>query len=133
MEDQFVGNLALVLIEDGKVAEEYFHGCRNYHRSRIQGFQVASVSKWVTAFGVFKLVQDGKVDLDTPIDDYLTRWHLPESEFDNREVTIRRLLSHSAGLVDDLGYDGFDPGERIQTIEESLTKACRFRLCRGRS
>lgn len=122
IEDQYVGNLALVLIEDGKVAETYFHDVETTI-DRNTGFQVASVSKWVTAFGVFKLIQDGKVDLDTPIDDYLTRWHLPESEFDNREVTIRRLLSHSAGLVDDLGYDGFDPGERIQTIEESLTKA----------
>ena len=67
-----------------------------------------------------KLVEQGQLDLDKPIDDYLTRWHLPESEFDNRKVTIRRLLSHSAGLVDDLGYNGFGPIETIQTLEESL-------------
>ena len=70
-----------------------------------------------------KLVEEGKLNLDRPIDDYLSRWQLPESEFDNRKVTVRRLLSHSAGLTDGLGYEGFGPDEQVQTIEESLTKA----------
>ena len=35
----------------------------------------------------------------------------------------RRLLSHTAGLTDGLGYSGFEPGLPIQPIEESLTKA----------
>lgn len=65
----------------------------------------------------------GKLDLDTSVDYYLTRWHLPESEFDNSKVTVRRLLSHSAGLDDDLGYDGFGPNDYVQTLEESLTNA----------
>lgn len=69
------------------------------------------------------MVEQGKLDLDKPVDDYLTRWHLPESDFDNKKVTVRKLLSHSSGLIDDLGYDGFPPNETVQTIEESLTKA----------
>ena len=120
--EEFVGNFAMTIIEDGKVSKDFFYSIDepvNEHTV----FQVASVSKWITSFGVLKLVEQGKLDLDTPIDDYLTRWHLPESEFDNRKVTIRRLLSHSSGLVDDLGYSGFTPDQTPQTIEASLTKA----------
>lgn len=42
-------------------------------------FQSASLSKWVTAWGVMALVQDGKLDLDAPVSRYLTRWTLPRA------------------------------------------------------
>ncbi|MFY0605929.1 MAG: beta-lactamase family protein [Cyclobacteriaceae bacterium] len=122
LEQEFVGNLAMAIIEDGKVSKNFFYSIdKPVDENTV--FPVASISKWVTSFGVMKLVEQGMVDLDRPVDEYLTRWHLPESEFDNSKVTVRKLLSHSSGLIDDLGYDGFPPGERVQTIEESLTKA----------
>jgi len=118
---EFVGNVAMVLIEDGQVSKDFFYSVdKPVDKNSV--FPVASISKWITSFGILKLVKQGKLDLDKPIDDYLTRWKLPESEFDNRKVTIRRLLSHSSGLIDDLGYSGFAPNETIQTIEESLIK-----------
>lgn len=120
--EEFVGNVAMTLIENGKISKDFFYSI-DEPVNEYTVFQVASVSKWITSFGVLKLVEQGKLDMDTPIDDYLTRWHLPESEFDNRKVTIRRLLSHSSGLVDDLGYSGFTPDQTVQTIEASLTKA----------
>ncbi|EAS19579.1 beta-lactamase [Flavobacteria bacterium BBFL7] len=120
--DEFVGNFAMTIIEDGKISKDFFYSIdKPVDKNTV--FQVASVSKWVTSFGIMKLVEQGKLDLDKPIDDYLTRWKLPKSEFDNSKVTIRRLLSHSSGLVDDLGYEGFAPNEKIQTIEQSLNKA----------
>ena len=60
---------------------------------------------------------------DAPIARYLTRWSLPESTFDNDGVTLRRLLSHTAGLTDGLGYNGFAPGAEVQSLEASLTHA----------
>ncbi|MFT6357275.1 MAG: CubicO group peptidase (beta-lactamase class C family) [Paraglaciecola sp.] len=120
---EFLGNCAMVLIENGEVANEHYFSVDNQAINDQTVFQVASVSKWVTAFGVLKLVEQGKLDVDKPIDNYLSRWHLPDSDFDNKKVTIKGLLSHSSGLVDDLGYDGFDTDEPVQTIEESLTKA----------
>jgi CubicO group peptidase (beta-lactamase class C family) len=65
-------------------------------------------------------VQEGKLDLDAPVDRYLTRWRLPQSEFNREGVTLRRLLSHTAGLSLS-GYPGFQPGEPLPTIEESLS------------
>lgn len=122
IDNEFVGNFAMTLIDNGQVSKDFFYATdKPIDESTL--FPVASVSKWVTSFGVLKLVEQGKLDLDKPIDEYLTRWHLPKSEFDNKKVTVRKLLSHSSGLIDDLGYNGFAPNETIQTIEESLTKA----------
>lgn len=116
------GNLAFVLIEDGRPAVEQFVSIgRPVDRDTL--FQVASLSKWVTALGVMTLVESGRVDLDAPVDTYLKRWKLPPSEYDNREVTVRRLLSHTAGLTDGLGYLGFAPGQPLQSLPESLTQA----------
>jgi CubicO group peptidase (beta-lactamase class C family) len=85
-------------------------------------FQTASLSKWITAWGVMALVEERKLDLDAPVSTYLTRWTLPESKFDNNKVTVRRLLSHTAGLTDGLGYAGFEPGAAVQSLEESLKR-----------
>ena len=86
-------------------------------------FQVASLSKWITAWGVLTLVESGRLDLDRPVDDYLTRFQLPAHSFGAEKVTVRRLLSHTAGLTDGLGYGGFEPGQQPQTLEESLAQA----------
>ncbi|MBI3221405.1 MAG: beta-lactamase family protein [Bacteroidetes bacterium] len=119
---QFVGNFALAVIDHGTVEKEKFYSAgKPVDRNTI--FQVASLSKWVSAVGIMKLVEEGKLDLDAPVSKYLTRWKLPSSEFNNEEVTVRRLLSHTAGLTDGLGYSGFETGTPVQSIEQSLTKA----------
>ena len=116
------GNVAFVLIENGKVFDEHFTSVgQPVDRNTL--FQVASMSKWITAWGVMTLVEAGTLDLDAPVSNYLTRWSLPKSEFDNDGVTVRRLLSHTAGLTDGLGYGGFAPGQPVQPIVASLTRA----------
>jgi CubicO group peptidase (beta-lactamase class C family) len=85
-------------------------------------FPTASMSKWITANGVMNLVQEGKLDLDRPVSDYLTRWQLPQSEFDNDKVTVRLLLSHMSGLTDGLGFGDYGPEETVPALEESLSR-----------
>ena len=115
------GNAVFAVIEDGSV-----HGVHAVSVGEVVDvntvFQTASLSKWITAWGVMALVQQGKLDLDAPVGTYLTRWALPESKFDNNKVTVRRLLSHTAGLTDGLGYAGFAPGAAVQSLEESLKR-----------
>jgi CubicO group peptidase (beta-lactamase class C family) len=119
---QFVGNFAMATFQNGAIEFEKFHSAgKPVDRNTV--FQVSSLSKWISAFGIMKLVEDGKLDLDAPVSKYLTRWQLPASQFNNDEVTVRRLLSHTAGLTDGLGYSGFEPGTPVQPIEQSLTKA----------
>jgi CubicO group peptidase (beta-lactamase class C family) len=122
MDKQFVGNFAMAIFKEGIVEHEKFHSAGEpVDRNTV--FQVSSLSKWISAFGILKLVEDGKLDLDAPVSKYLTRWQLPASAFNNDGVTVRRLLSHTAGLTDGLGYSGFEAGTPVQTIEQSLTKA----------
>lgn len=122
VDNQHKGNAAYALIENGKVAETYFVSVGNAVDER-SVFGVASVGKWVTAMAVMRLVELGKLDLDAPVSRYTKRWQLPESEFNNDLVTLRRLLSHTAGIEDGLGHNGFAPGEPVQPLTEHLTLA----------
>lgn len=116
------GDVVMAMIEGGAVHDEFLYS-PDQAVDRSTAFQVASLSKWITAWGVMALVEEGRLDLDTPVNDYLTRWKLPAGAFDNDAVTVRRLLSHTAGLTDGLGYAGFAPGTPVQSLEASLTRA----------
>lgn len=119
IEEQNRGNTAFVLIERGEVVGEYYGQSENgVDRNTL--FPTASFSKWITAWSVMSLVDRGKIDLDAPISTYLSRWKLPESQFDNDQVTVRRLLSHTAGLTDRLGFADYSADEEIPSIEQSL-------------
>ncbi|MEM6913469.1 MAG: serine hydrolase domain-containing protein, partial [Pseudomonadota bacterium] len=122
VESEHVGNLSFVLIENGEVSGEFNFSSGDAVDGR-SVYQVASLGKWLTTWGVMSLVDDGSIDLDAPIADYVTRWTLPTSEFNADGVTVRRLLSHMAGLDDGLGYDGFDDQADVQTLEASLSQA----------
>lgn len=61
-------------------------------------FEIGSVSKWIAAIVVMKLVDQGKLDLDRPISAYL-----PDYRKDTGgKLTLRRLMSHSSGLPNDV-------------------------------
>ncbi len=122
IESESNGNAAFTLIESGNVFAEHFSSVGE-PVDKNSLFQVASLSKWISAWGVMTLVESGEIDLDAPVTDYLTRWTLPEGKYDSEEVTVRRLLSHTAGLTDGLGYMGFESASDIQTLEASLTRA----------
>ena len=115
-----VPGAAIAIIEDGQIVLQKGYGYANLEKGRMittkTGFNIGSISKSVAAWGVMKLVQEGKIELDAPVEKYLTRWHLPESEFDTDEVTIRRLLSHTAGLSLHCVSAG-PPYDKLPTLE----------------
>ena len=61
--------------------------------------RVASVSKLVVGVGVMKLVEAGKLDLDSDVSTYLG-WPLRNPAFPDRPVTLRMLLSHTSSVRD---------------------------------
>ncbi len=63
------GNTALVLIEDGAIFAEYYSATAD-SVDRNTVFSAASKSKWIAAWGVMKLVEERKLDLDRPVQDY---------------------------------------------------------------
>ena len=93
---------ALAVIEDGEIAAVRTYGYADKASERAMTeetrFSLQSISKSLAAWGVMALVEDGRLDLDRPVDDYLMRWRLPATSFERRLVTARRLLSHHAGI-----------------------------------
>lgn len=121
-----LGSASLVLVQGGKVAGKYGFGVADAEtQSPVETdrtlYQMASVSKAVTAWGVMKLVEEGKLGLDEPVMRHLKRWRFPGSDERRDKVTVRHLLSHTAGLDEGSGFGGFLPGEKIKTLEEALT------------
>ncbi len=87
-------------------------------------FSAGSISKLLLAVAALNLVQQGKIDLDKPINDYLVSWKLPENDLTKKTpVTLRLLLSHTAGTTQS-AYFGFTPDKkRLPTIVEILNGA----------
>jgi CubicO group peptidase (beta-lactamase class C family) len=83
-------------------------------------FQAGSVSKPIAALAALKLVEQGKLSLDEDVNRKLESWKVPENEFTrNQKVTLRRLLSHSAGLTGH-GFPGYAVNEPIPNLIQIL-------------
>jgi CubicO group peptidase (beta-lactamase class C family) len=65
--------------------------------------RVASVSKLAVALGVMRLVEEGRLDLDRDVSDYLG-WPLRNPAFPDQPITLRLLLSHTSSLRDGVDY-----------------------------
>lgn len=121
---QLSGGVAISLISNYEIAWIGKYGLANEELeipvTNDTYFQIASMSKTFCAWGVMKLYDNGLIDLDDPVDDYLTRWNLPDTGYNNSKVTIRRILSHTAGLSLP-SFLGYATADELPTIEEELT------------
>jgi D-alanyl-D-alanine carboxypeptidase len=79
-------------------------------------FRVGSITKTFTAITVLSLVDDGIVDLDSPVADYVTRFDI------DADITVRNVLQHTGGIDDPIGFLTAiaDDRSRVWTPEEVL-------------
>lgn len=83
-------------------------------------FQAASISKPVAAIAALRLIEQGRLALDEDVNGRLVSWKVPENAFTKeKKVTLRRILSHSAGLTVH-GFRGYAVGEEVPTLREVL-------------
>lgn len=83
-------------------------------------FQAASISKPVTATAVLAMVQEGSIELDTPVNDILRGWQLPDNELTaETPVTLRHLLSHTGGTTVH-GFPGYAVDEDTPSLVQVL-------------
>ncbi len=85
-------------------------------------FQAASISKPVFALAVMKLVSRGVLDLDADANAYLRSWQLPPAGGWQPRVTLRQLLSHSAGLTVH-GFPGYRRDAELPALPHILDGA----------
>ena len=126
LREKRLGCGGFAIIANGEIITEQGYGIANPETSAKVDtdstlFLLSSLSKAVTTWGAMALVESRKIALDEPILPYLSRWRFPKSEQYAAEVTLRYLLSHTAGLVDGYGYSGYSSTSEIQTIEQSLS------------
>jgi CubicO group peptidase (beta-lactamase class C family) len=99
MQRQHIPGLALLVARDGKIVQAQGYGLSNVElQAPVKAetvFQSGSMGKQFTATAVMMLVEDGKIALDDPVSKYFK--DAPPSW---SEVTIRELLSHTAGFTD---------------------------------
>ena len=107
--------VSIAAIKDGRIDWAHAYGSsspQGLPTSTTTLFGAASISKPVTALGVLKLVEEGRIDLDVNVNQYLKRWKIPDNQFTPEEkVTVRRLLNHTSGIGTHHGeiYDSTQP------------------------
>ncbi len=124
MEEYGVPGVGIAVIHEGRVVWHRTYGVTDRETNAPVTtetlFQAGSVSKPVAAFGALSLVQDGRLTLDTDINDTLTSWKLPDNEFTRqRNVTLTHLLSHTGGLTVH-GFPGYAPGTPVPSLLQVL-------------
>lgn len=99
--------VAVAVAEDGRIWSAGFGKAdleQNVRATPQSMFRTASVGKWFTATAALRLVEQGKLDLDAPIQQYCPQF--PAKEW---PVTSREILSHMSGIRHNFGQNGEKP------------------------
>lgn len=119
-----IAGVSIAVIKDYKIDWAKGYGWADKEEKRPvtvnTRFQAASISKSLNSLGVLKLVQQGKISLETDINDYLRTWKFPyDSLSKNKKINVANLLSHTAGLSVH-GFRGYRTTEAIPTVTQIL-------------
>lgn len=120
-----VPGLSIAIIKDYKIEWAKGYGLadtlKNTPVTTKTMFSAGSISKFLMAVTALKMVDNGQIELEQPINNYLTSWKIAENDFTKKTpITLRMLLSHSAG-TSQTSYFGFTPSEQLPTIVEVLS------------
>lgn len=114
-QEKFPG-MAVAVVQDNKVVFQKVYGVKSVKTKEPVNdntiFSIGSVSKAYTAVAVMRLVQDGKIDLDSPIKKYMK--NIPQAWGD---ITIRQYLTHTSGIPDVKGEK--DKGSFDETLKQA--------------
>lgn len=97
IQDLNIPGAAVATIHDKKITQSYLGRIDKKGKpvTNFTIFQVGSISKSITAWGVMKLVEEKILDLDVPISKYLP---LVNMKSHSAKMTLRTLLSHTSGV-----------------------------------
>jgi CubicO group peptidase (beta-lactamase class C family) len=120
-----IAGAVVVIVKDNEVLLQKGYGYADVESRRPVDpertlFRAGSVSKLVTDTAVMQLVEQGKIDLDAPIDDYLD-FEVPEAF--GKPVTVRDLITHTAGFEELLRELMHSEPERLPSLEEFVKRS----------
>ena len=124
MQKRGIPGLSLAIIQDGKILKAQSYGFIDKDGkvpvTTNTLFQAGSVSKSVAALGALYLVEQNKLSLDEHVNVKLKSWKVPDNEFTNdKKVTLRGILSHTAGLTVH-GFPGYTVGGKVPSVIQIL-------------
>lgn len=124
MAELHVPGVSVALINDGKIEWAKGFGVRDVASGAPVDdqtlFQAASISKPVSAAGMFRLAEQGRVQLDADVNTMLRSWKVPASPFTEfAKVTLRRIVCHMAGF-NVHGFEGYEAGAPLPTLVQIL-------------
>src|SRR5215210_6367968 len=128
MPEVHIPGLALGIVHDDKVVHLEIFGDADPSGRAVTPqtpFILASVSKSFTALAIMQLYEEGKVDLDAPVQRYLP-WFRVADKAASDQITLRTLLNHTSGLPEDTSFEPMrsnDMGddaleERVRTLSD---------------
>jgi CubicO group peptidase (beta-lactamase class C family) len=126
MRERKVNGLSIAVIDKGKIAWAKGYGIKdagipNEAVDTTTLFQCASIGKVITAMVALHLVKKGLIGLDEPVNNKLKSWKVPENDKTvEKKVTLRTLLSHTAGFDDDYGFEGYPPHTMLPDLQQIL-------------
>lgn len=115
--------VSVALIHDGQIVDALAAGVLRHGANDAVSpqtpFQAASISKAIAAFCALRLVSDGRLDLDADVNSALRSWRIPANGGWQPVVTLRQLLSHTAGTTTH-GFMGYPEGRALPSVPEVL-------------
>ena len=124
LESHKLAGVTVAVVYDGEIAFAKGYGYADAARLTPVDpdatlFRSGSISKTFTWTAVMQLVEQGKLDLDTDVNEYLTQFQIPEAF--GAPVTLRHILSHTAGFEDGgVGYLFADGVDELKPMAEFL-------------
>ena len=123
MRKLFTPGVSIAVVDDFELAWAGGFGVR---KRREEGavsadtlFQAASISKPIFALAVMRLAKTGMLELDADVNEYLQSWRVPDSAGWRPQITVRQLLSHTAGTTEH-GFAGYPPSAELPALTEVL-------------
>jgi len=123
MKELNVPGVSVAVIHNGKIEWARGFGVRSIGGPPVNPetmFQAGSISKPLAALACLRLVQQGKLSLDTDVNTYLTSWKFPSDPVaQGKPITLRELLTHTGGTTVH-GFPGYASNEPVPTLIQVL-------------
>ena len=128
-ENKIVG-LSLGIVSNGKVIFVKGYGTRQVHKQEpvdsVTNFLTCSISKLFTATAIMQLVQQGKININNKLTDYVPEFEMKDQRY--KQITIEQMLTHTSGLPNIRKRNFINPANDSLALTEFALKLKKKKL-----